>query len=35
MPIGAKMSLALSKPKQVARHPNTTTTSEDAPQVEK
>ena len=28
------MSLALSKPKQVALHANTNTTSKDAPQVE-
>ena len=35
MPRGAKMSLALNKPKVVARHSNLNTTSKHAPHGEK
>jgi hypothetical protein len=35
IPRGAKMSLALNKPKEVGLHSNLNTTSEHAPQVER
>ena len=35
MPEGARMSLALNEPEQVALPSNSNTTSEDAPQVER
>ena len=34
-PRGAKITLALNEPKQVALHSNSSTNSENAPQVEK